>query len=190
MISCRQVLVRQGLAVRPSLVGRRGECRQDVLVEEVRERSVPHVVEEARDAQRLDDEPLGRDALAGRAQRRAEGGVERPGPEARLVHHAQAVREPAVLGGREDPARALELAHAPQALHPRGVEEVLLGRVLGWQAGVACLGGRRALRQLHVAVDRIADEVDEAEPRRNLRVRHRIATPWAASRAAAPSAPP
>ena len=132
MISCdRSSWVRRLPPGRRGSAGAR-EGRQDVLVEEVGERPVPDVVEQAGDAQRLDDEALGRDGLAGRQrQRRAERRVERPGPEAGLVHDAEAVGEPGVLGRREDPAGALELADAPEALQPRGVEEVLLGDVLG-----------------------------------------------------------
>ena len=53
--------------------GRRGsagrvERRQDVVVEEVGERSVPDVVEQAGHAQRLGDQALGRD---GRRRRRS-----------------------------------------------------------------------------------------------------------------------
>ncbi len=43
------------------------------------------------------------------------------------MHGAQRVLEAAVLGGRKDPARGLQLGHAAEALHPRAVDEVLLG---------------------------------------------------------------
>ena len=65
------------------------------------------------------------------AQVRAESRVQVAGPQACLVHHAEAVGEPRVLGRREDPARALKLADPPQALEPGRVEEVLFGDVLG-----------------------------------------------------------
>ena len=64
------------------------------------------------------------------AQGRAQARVERARPQAGLVHDPEAVGEARVLGGREDPARALELADPAQALEPGGVEEVLLGDVL------------------------------------------------------------
>ena len=116
-----------------------------MVVEEVGERSVPDVVEQAGHPERLDDEPFRRDRLAGpgpgpgRAGGRGEGHpearIERPRPESRLVHDAEAVREAGVLGGREDPAGALELADPAQPLEPGGVEQVLLGDVLVRQPG-------------------------------------------------------
>ena len=75
----------------------------------------------------------------------------------------EAVGEPRVLGGREDPARALELADPPQPLEPGGVEEVLLGDVLVRQPGRRRLVRPQSLGQLHVAVDGIADQVDRGE---------------------------
>ena len=98
-----------------------------------------------------------------------------PAPTARLVHHAEAVREPRVLGGREDPARALELADPAQPLEPRGVEQVVLGGVLVRQARCRRLVAREPLGQLEVAVDRVADEVDGGEgvARHALRIRAR-----------------
>jgi hypothetical protein len=36
-----------------------------------------------------------------------------------------------MLGGREDPPSTLELADPAEALEPRGVEEILLGHLLG-----------------------------------------------------------
>ena len=55
----RQVLVGQPLVAEPTRVGRRREPGQDVVVEEVGERSVPDVVEQAGHPERLDDEALG-----------------------------------------------------------------------------------------------------------------------------------
>ena len=55
----------QPLAGRPARVGRRRERGQHVVVEEVGERPVADVVEQAGHPQRLDDEALGRDRLAG-----------------------------------------------------------------------------------------------------------------------------
>ncbi len=48
-----------------------------------------------------------------------ERGVELLGEAPGQVHRAQRVLEAAVLGGREHPARGLQLRHPPQALHPR-----------------------------------------------------------------------
>ena len=106
----------------------------------------PDVVEEPGHAQGLDDEALGRDRRA--VGRGGEGGaqarVERARPQPGLVHDAEAVGEARVLGRREDPARALELADPAQPLQPGGVEEVLLGDVLGGQPGRGRFGRRRA----------------------------------------------
>ena len=79
------------------------------------------------------------------------------------MHDAQAVGEARVLGGREDPARALELADPAQPLEPGRVEQVLLGDILVGEAGDRGFGRRQALGQLDVPVDRVADEVDRGE---------------------------
>ena len=84
-------------------------------------------------------------------------------PQPGLVHDPEAVREPRVLGRREHPARALELADPAQPLDPGRVEQVLLGRVLVGQSGRRGLLGGQPLRQLDVGVDRVADQVDRAE---------------------------
>ena len=68
-----------------------------------------------------------------------------------------------MLRGREDPPSALELADPAEALEPRGVEQILLGGLLGRQAGGGGFVRREAFRELDVAVDRIADQVDRAE---------------------------
>ena len=151
----REVLVAERLGAAPPRVRRCREPREEPLVEEVRERPVADVVEEPGHAQRLDDETLGRYGLAWSedGQRRGERRVERPRPEPGLVHDPEAVREPRVLGGGEDPARALELADAPQALDPRGVEEILLGDGLHVAAPRARVVGRQAFGELDVPVD-------------------------------------
>ena len=160
----RQVLVGQPLAGRHA-AGRPGrEVGEDVVVEEVGERPVADVVEQAGHPQRLDHQPLRRDRLARAAgERRPQARVERPRPQAGLVHDPEAVGEPRMLGGREDPAGALELADAAQPLEPRRVEQVLLGDVLGRQPGRRRLVGRQPLGQLDVPVDRVADQVDRGE---------------------------
>src|SRR5260370_17895076 len=58
-----------------------------------------------------------------------------------------------MLRGGEHPPRALELMDAAEALHPGGVDEVLLRRVAGHAA-------RTALRDAKVSVDGIARQVD------------------------------
>ena len=72
-----EVLVGQALAGAAAGVLRGGEGREHPVVEEVGERPVADVVEEARDPQRLDDEPLGRAAA-----RRARASAARPAARA------------------------------------------------------------------------------------------------------------
>ena len=79
------------------------------------------------------------------------------------MHDAQAVGEARVLGRREDPARALELADPAEPLQPGRVEDVLFGDVLVRQPDRRRLVAGQALGQLDVAVDRVADEVDRRE---------------------------
>ena len=132
-----QVLVGEPLGARPARIGRRLEVGEDVVVEEVGERSVAHVVEEAGHAQGLGDQALGRErrAIARRGKGGAQARIERARPQPGLVHDPEAVGEARVLGRREDPACALQLADPAQPLQPGRVEEVLLGDVLGGQPG-------------------------------------------------------
>ncbi len=161
-----EVLVGKPLVARPADVVRGGEGMQDVVVEEVGERTVPDVVEEARHAECLDDEPFRRQVVVGhslRAELDDERGMEVAGPQAGLVHHPEAVGEAGVLGRREDPAGALELRDPAHPLEPGRVEEILFRGGLGRQAGLGRLGVPESLGQLDVAVDRVADEVDGGE---------------------------
>jgi hypothetical protein len=88
---------------------------------------VTHVVEEPGHAEELLHE-------------RRRGGVGEDRPERRRqllreaagdVHRAEGVREAAVLGRGEHPARRLELRDPPEALDPGRVDQVLLGRLAG-----------------------------------------------------------
>ncbi len=121
------------------------EVGEEVVVEEVAEGPVAHVVEQPRHPHQLLEERRG-----GRV---GELGLERPveleREAPREVHRPQGVLEAAVLRGREDPPRRLQLRHPAQPLHPRGVDQVLLGRLAG-----------RPLRPgiEDVLVDRIGDE--------------------------------
>ena len=119
------------LGTRPPSVDRGGEGGQHVLVEEVGERPVAHVVEQAGDPQRFDDQPLGRDAARRRARRAlpATDTASAPTAPPRASRPRPCVNR-RVLGGREDPARRLQLADPAEPLQPSGVEEVLLGDVL------------------------------------------------------------
>ena len=139
MISCERSSWVSRLPAARRASGGAGKRGEDVVVEEVGERPVADVVEEPGDPERLDDQALATAArLAGaHASVAAQRRVERPRPQPGLVHDAEAVGEPRVLGGREDPAGALELADPAQALEPGGVEEVLLGGVLVGQPGGA-----------------------------------------------------
>ena len=166
-----------GQALAPDAPGirRRGEVAQDVLVEEVGERPVPDVMQQPGQPQRLHDQPLrGRlRARLRRSQGRPQAGIKVAGPQPCLVHDAQAVREAAVLGRREDPTSALQLADATHPLDPRRVEQVAFGRRFGRQAEPTRAFRREALRQLDVAVDRIADEIDRPQQRMHLAIRRR-----------------
>src|SRR5712691_9813630 len=124
------------------------------------ERPVPDIVQKTGDAKRLDDEPFGRNRLAGDHERGSQRRIERAGPDARLVHDPETVREPRMLGRRKDPAGALELTDPSQSLDPGRVEQILFGDVLGRQTRGVRLRPREPLRQLDVAVDRVANEVD------------------------------
>ena len=72
----RQVLVGQALVAAAPRVGRGGELGQDLVVEEVGERSMADVVEQAGHPERLDDQALGRGGLA-RASPARSGGSDR-----------------------------------------------------------------------------------------------------------------
>ena len=134
----------QPLGGGPARVGRGGEGGQDVVVEEMGERPVADVVEQSGHAQGLDHQAFRRDRLGGCEQRAAQARVERPRPQAGLVHHPQAMGEARVLGCREDPAGALQLADPAQPLEPGRVEQVLLGDVLvGNPAALDSPGSRR-----------------------------------------------
>ena len=119
---------------------------EKVIVEEMAEGAVPHVMEKPGEPCEFLDEVdrggIGADAL--------EAGVEVPAEFAGHVHGSQGVLEPAVLGGGVDPAGALELVDPPQALEPGRVDEVLFRffpRVLRSRDG-----------EPGVLVDRVGDE--------------------------------
>ena len=121
------------------------EIDQEVVVEEMAERAVADVVEQAGHAQQLLDQRR----RGGVGEDRAQRGVELLGEAAGQVHGAQRVLEAAVLGGGKHPAGGLQLRHATQPLHPRRVDQVLLGGLAGNDAGP---------RVDDVLVDRIGDQ--------------------------------
>src|SRR5439155_6747862 len=98
---------------------------EEVVVEEMTERTVTDVVEQPGGAQELLDQRGRRRIWKDRAKRRIELLGQPPGQ----VHRAERVLEAAVLGCWVYPARGLQLRHAAQPLHPRGVDQVLLGRL-------------------------------------------------------------
>ncbi len=103
------------------------EIHEEIVVEEVPEGAVADVVEEAGHPQQLFDKSGRRRIGKLRLERR----VKLLGEATGQVHGPEGMLEAAVLGGGEDPARRLELRHAPEALHPGGVDQVLLGRLPG-----------------------------------------------------------
>ena len=137
--SRRMISLPSDLVVQP-VVG------QVMLVEEMAERAVPHVVQQGgQPHQRLDV------AAAGHVGADlAQALVERRHGPAGQVHRPQHVLEPRVFGRGKDPPGGLQLVNLPQPLEPGVVDDLLLGDL--------------ALRQPHrrgegdVAVDRIVAE--------------------------------
>ena len=119
---------------------------QEVLVEEVAERPVAHVVQQGgHPHQRLDV------AAAGHVGADlAEALVERRDRPAGQVHRPEHVLEPRVLGRGKDPPGGLQLVDLPQPLDPGVVDDLLLGDLALGQPG------RRGERD--VPVDRIVAE--------------------------------
>ena len=116
-----------------------------IFVEEVPERTMPHVMEQPCDAHGLLDQPNRRRVLAAGAESR----VQVMRPLAGQVHRAKRVLEARVFRGRKDPPRALQLVNATKSLQPRSVQEVLLGSVARHPA-------RPALRDAKVSIDGVA----------------------------------
>ena len=116
---------------------------QEVLVEEVAERAVAHVVQQGgQPHQRLDV------AAAGHVGADlAQALVERGDGPAGQVHRPEHVLEPRVLGRGKDPPGGLQLVNLPQPLQPGMVDDLLLGHLARRQPR------RRGERD--VAVDRI-----------------------------------
>src|SRR5260370_42107385 len=69
------------------------------------------------------------------------------------MHRAERVLKSRVLGGGENPPRALQLVNAPEALQPRAVDQVLLRRSPRHAA-------RPAFGAAHVARHGTARQVD------------------------------
>ena len=99
---------------------RQAEAAEEVLVEEMAERAMADVVQQAgHPQQRFDIAPAG-DVGADIAQAVVELG---DGP-AGQVHHPQHVLEAGVLGGGIDPPGGLQLMDLPQPLHPGMVDDL------------------------------------------------------------------
>ena len=101
---------------------------EEVVVEEVAERAVAHVVQQAGDPHVLFHVVGGRAFFA---QHLAERGVQAAGEGAGQLHGPQAVLEAAVLRRGIDPAGALKLEDVAEALEPGGVDEVLFRDLAG-----------------------------------------------------------
>ena len=84
----------QSLAGHLARIGRGREGGEDVIVEEVRERPMADVMEQAGDPERFDDEALARNGLGTGDKRGPERRVELAGPQSGLVHDPETVREP------------------------------------------------------------------------------------------------
>ena len=120
-----QVTKGRGDDARPDPLVAEAEARQVVLVEEVAERAVAHVVQQPRHAQHLLHQRRRRDVCIVVAQGRIEVAGEPPG----VVHRPEGVLEAGVLRPGEDPAGALELVDVAQPLHPPAVEDRLLAHL-------------------------------------------------------------
>ncbi len=100
-----------------------------MVVKKVPERAMAHIVQKAgHPDQALHQRP--------RRDIRATGGkrfvpdVDHPRCE---VHHAENMLKSHMLGGREDPPGCLELVDMPHPLHPRVIDDLLLGDLAGRQ---------------------------------------------------------
>jgi hypothetical protein len=131
--------------LRDALVVDAEHRQQILLVAEVAERAVAEVVQQTGHAQGLLHQRQRRRARLDLGQR----GVDLPRQLAGQVHGAQAVSEPAVLGGGEHPPRALQLVDALEPLHPRVVDDVRLGDLPGARE-----------RDAQIPVERVGDKVD------------------------------
>ena len=106
---------------------------EEVGVEEMPERPVPHVVQQGGHAhQRLDVGAAGQ-VGADLAEAVPEDG-HRPAGQ---VHRPEGVLKSRVLGGGIDPPGGLQLVDLPQPLHPGVVEDPLLGDLALGQPGRA-----------------------------------------------------
>ena len=153
----------KSLPVRSAWVSWCWEGFEDGVIEEVREGTVADVVQKARDAEGLHDEALARHRRPVGSESRSERWIEVSCPEARLMHHPEAVCEAAVFGGGEDPSGTLQLTDTTEALEPWAIEQILFGGLLWGVARGGCPISREALGQFDVAVDRVTDQVDRLE---------------------------
>ena len=163
---CREIFMREALPGGATRVIGGWKFLQHFVIKEVGEWPVAHVVQQPRNAKRLNNEPFAWDGIAARAQLLSERTVKMARPEARLMHHPKAVRETTMFGGGEDPACALQLTDATESLQPRCIQQILFRRLLREVAERCRTLWCKSLGQLDVAVNRIADQVDRLEARR------------------------
>ena len=143
---------------RADVLVRDAELFEVLVVKEVPERPVSHVVQQRRQPDEAFDIRSRRHVRARRRQRF----VPAFDGDRRQVHRAQDMLEPHVLGRREDPPRGLQLVDVPQPLHPRMIDQRLFGHFAR---------GQRVLRdERDVAVNRIVRQTFGVEITRHAAV--------------------
>lgn len=99
---------------------------EKIVVEEMAKRTVPDIVHQGRDPQELFHIIGRRDVFS----RFLEEGIQMSGESSRHVHRPQGMDEAGMLGRRIDPTGALELINVPEALDPRGIDQIFFGELV------------------------------------------------------------
>ena len=97
------------------------ELLENILIKEMAKRAMTDIVDERRDAQKFFDVVCRGNIL----RRFLQKGVEMPSESAGDMHRPQRMHKTAVLCGRVDPARALQLKNVTEPLHPRRINQIL-----------------------------------------------------------------
>ena len=100
---------------------RQPERMQEVIVEEMAERSVPDIVHQGGDPEKLLDEVGRGDVPHGLFEK----WIQMPRKPSGHVHGAQGVDEAGMFGRRIDPSGALQLINVPQPLDPGRIDQIL-----------------------------------------------------------------